>query len=188
MAKVLYSAAISLDGFMAGPGGDMSWMTPYLGPNPGIDGLVDDIGALLVGKRTFSGDDPNKGTENEGAFDGRWHGPQFVLTHHAPAEPVDDVTFVGDLYQAVAAAKAAAGDKYVNILGGDVGRQCLDAGLVDEVLVSVVPLLLGDGVRFFAHPGGTNVTLERIDLSHTPIATNLWYRVTSRGAPTIRSS
>jgi dihydrofolate reductase len=178
MGKVLYSATMSLDGFIAGPGGDMSWLTEHLGPNPTVDELVGKIGALLVGNRTFRGDDPHKGTTNEGKpFGGGWSGPQFVLTHHAPDTPVPGVTFVGDLDSGVAAAKAAAGDKYVNVLGAEVARQCLDAGLLDEILVCIAPVLLGDGVRLFDRPGGTNVKLERVSLSQAPGATNLWLRV-----------
>ncbi|MFC5805138.1 dihydrofolate reductase family protein [Streptomyces formicae] len=178
MGKLLYSAAMSLDGFIAGPGGDMSWMTGYLGPNPTVDDLVPDVGALLVGNRTFRGDDPYKDTEHEGeAFGGAWSGPQFVLTHHAPDTPVPGVTFVGDLGSGVAAAKEAAGDKYVSVLGADVARQCLEAGLLDEVLVCIPPVLLGDGVRLFDHPGGAQVKLERLSVTHVPHATNLWFRV-----------
>jgi dihydrofolate reductase len=178
MGKMLYSATMSLDGFIAGPGGDMSWLTEHLGPNPTVDELVGKIGALLVGNRTFRGDDPHKGTTNEGKpFGGGWSGPQFVLTHHAPDTPVPGVTFVGDLDSGVAAAKAAAGDKYVNVLGAEVARQCLDAGLLDEILVCIAPVLLGDGVRLFDRPGGTNVKLERVSLSQAPGATNLWLRV-----------
>src|SRR3989442_14755641 len=129
MAKLLYSATMSLDGFIAGRGGDMSWMTPYIGPNPAIDDVVGQIGALLVGHRTFRGDDPHKGTDQEGKpFGGGWSGPQFVLTHHVPDTAVPDVTFVGDLDRGVAAAKAAAGEKYVNVLGASIARQCLEAG------------------------------------------------------------
>jgi len=85
MSKTLYSAAMSLDGFIAGAGGDMSWSSTYLGPNPEVDEFTGKIGALLVGKRTFGGDDPYKETDNEGkAFGGPWSGPQFVLTHHPP--------------------------------------------------------------------------------------------------------
>ena len=177
MGKMLYSASMSLDGFIAGPGGDMAWLRPYLGPNPTVDALVGDIGALLVGNRTFRGDDPYQGTEAEGvAFGGAWTGPQFVLTHRAPDAPVADVTFVDDLDSGVAAAKAAAGEKYVNVLGASVARQCLDAGVLDEVLVGIVPVLLGDGVRLFERPGRA-VALERLSLSHAPHATNLWMRV-----------
>ncbi|MEV6878074.1 dihydrofolate reductase family protein [Amycolatopsis sp. NPDC051128] len=169
MAKLLYAFSASLDGFVAGPGGDMSWLTPYLGPDPVVDELIPRIGALLVGRRTFGGDDPHRGTEAEGkAFGGGWEGPQFVLTHHAPA-PVPGVTFVGDLAEAVTGAKEAAGEKYVNVLGADVARQCLEAGLLDEILALPVPVLLGDGVRMFDRPGGTAIRLERLR-PH-------WYRV-----------
>jgi dihydrofolate reductase len=173
MAKLLYGFSMSLDGFLAGPGGDMSWLTPYLRPDPVVDALIPRIGSLLVGRRTFGGDDPHRGdSEREGkAFGGGWEGPQFVLTHRPPATPVPDVTFVGNLTEAVDAAKAAAGDKYVNVLGADVARQCLEAGLLDEILAMPVPVLLGDGVRIFDHPGGTTVPLEQL-------APN-WFRVVS---------
>ena len=177
MSKLLYSATMSLDGFIAGAGGDMSWLTEHLGPNPAIDDLTGKIGALLVGNRTFRGDDPNKDTSKEGAFGGEWNGPQFVLTHHVPDAPVPDVTFFSDLDAAVAAAKEAAGDKYVNVLGANVAEQCLDAALLDEILVLIAPVLLGDGVRLFNRPGGTNIKLERTSVTHAPQATNLWYRV-----------
>jgi len=179
MGKMLWSATMSLDGFIAGPGGDMSWLTEHIGPNPTVDEVIGKIGALLVGNRTFRGDDPYKGVEaKEGKpFGGGWSGPQFVLTHHAPDTPVPDVTFVGDLDSGVAAAKAAAGEKYVNVLGANTAQQCLDAGLIDEILVCIAPVMLGDGVRLFDRPGGTNVKLERLSLTQAPRATNLWLRV-----------
>ncbi len=179
MAKMLYAVSMSLDGFIAGAGGDMSWMTEYLGPNPTVRDLIGDIGALLVGNRTFRGDDPHRGDpDKEGKpFGGGWDGPQFVLTHDLPATSAPGITFVPDLSSGIAAAKAAAGDKYVNILGASVARQCLEAGALDEVLVCVTPAMLGDGVRLFDHPGGAHVRLERIGLTHTPLAANLWYRV-----------
>ncbi|MFB4309348.1 dihydrofolate reductase family protein [Actinomadura sp. GTD37] len=173
MAKLLYSATMSLDGFIAGPGGDMSWLTEYLGePDPAAERLLARVGALLVGNRTFGGDDPNKGTEAEGAFGGRYHGPTIVLTHRPPAEPVPGVTFATDLTTAVAEAETAAGDRYVNVLGADVARQCIEAGILDEVLVLVAPVLLGDGVPLFDNPGGERVRLEPLaeESAH-------WYRV-----------
>lgn len=178
MGKLLYSASMSLDGFIAGPGGDASWMIPYLGPNPEIDAIVGEVGALLVGKGTYGGDDPYKGTEDEGeAFGGAWSGPQFVLTRHPPATAPPGTTFVGDLGTGIAAAKAAAGDRYVNVLGASVARQCLEAGVLDEILVCVAPVLLGDGVRLFDHPGGASINLERLSLTHTPQVTNIWFKV-----------
>ncbi|MBM0237243.1 dihydrofolate reductase family protein [Micromonospora sp. ATA32] len=178
MAKMLYSVTMSLDGFIAGPGGDMSWLTDLIGPNPTVDRVIGEIGALLVGARTFRGDDPHRGTEKEGKpFGGGWTGPQFVLTHHVAQAPVPGVTFVGDLDSGIAAAKAAAGDRYVNVLGAETARQVLEAGMLDEILVFVAPILLGDGVRLFDHPGGRTVRLERLSLTEAPLASTIWFRV-----------
>lgn len=180
MAKLLYSAAMSLDGFIAGPDGDMSWLVPYLGPDPALDGLVERIGALLVGRRTFSGDDPNRGTDKEGAFSGTWSGPQVVLTHHVPRQTHDSpgVTYSSNVTEAISLAQEAAGEiEYVNVLGAETARHCLETGALDEVLVSVVPVMLGDGTPLFHHPGGRLVRLERVRVTEGPIATSIWLRV-----------
>jgi dihydrofolate reductase len=178
MANFMYSAAMSLDGFFAGPRGDMSWLADYSGPNPVVEEMITQTGALLVGNRTYGGDDPMKGTEGEGeAFGGGWDGPQFVLTHRPPAEPVPGVTFVADIHTAITQSGAAAGDKYVNILGANVAAQCLAAGVLEQVVVSVVPVLLGDGTRLFDHPGGDLVRLEQLSVTHTSQVTNLRYRI-----------
>lgn len=85
--------------------------------------------------------------------------------------------------QAVAEAKTAAGEGYVNVLGADVGRQCLAAGLVDEILVFVAPVLLGGGTQMFEHlnaaapNAAAPVRLERIHAGITPRATSIWFRV-----------
>lgn len=178
MSKLLYSATMSLDGFIAGVGGDMSWLSDLLvRSSPEIDDLMASIGALLVGKNTFAGDDPNAGTDSEGAYGGRWHGPTIVLTHHpADASGDPDLVFETDLASAVATAKEGADGRYVNVLGADVARQCLDAGMLDEVLVLVAPILLGDGVRLFDHPGGTRIRLEPIDPDRSGLLSH-WYRV-----------
>lgn len=181
-ARTLYSCTVSLDGFMAGPGGDMQWLTPHLGPHPVADDIVHQIGSLLVGRRTHDGDDPNRGTENEGAFGGQWHGPVVVLTHRPPAQSSDDpdLRFMTELEPAVAAAREAAGDQYVNVLGAEVARGCLEAGLLDEILVLVAPVLLGDGTRLFDWPGGHSVDLVKRHVSDAPGVTNLWYDVAPR--------
>jgi dihydrofolate reductase len=178
MAKFLYSVAMSLDGFIAGPGGDMSWLTPYEEPNPAVDELITRTAVILIGNRTFGGDDPLKGQPGEGeAFGGGWDGPQFVLTHRPPAEPVPGVTFVDDIDTAIAKSREAAGDGCVNILGANVAAQCLRAGVLDEVMVIVTPVMLGDGTRLFEHPGGETVRLEQLSVTHTKRVTNLWYRL-----------
>lgn len=174
MPRLIFSATCSVDGFMAGPGGDMSWLTEHLGgPNPYAERLLADTGALLVGRRTYDGDDPNRGTESEGAFGGQYDGPVVVLTHEPPDKPPPGVTFVSDLPGAVAAAREAAGTStYVNVLGADVGQQCLRAGLLDEILVFFAPVLLGAGTRMFA-----TTDAGRIDLEHTTDDAVHWYRV-----------
>ncbi|NUR73705.1 MAG: dihydrofolate reductase [Hamadaea sp.] len=178
MSKLLYSVTMSLDAFIAGPGGDMSWLTEFIEPNPAADALVNEIGAILVGRRSFGGDDPHRGTEAEGKpFGGGWEGPQLVLTHNPPADSVPGITFVNDFEEAVEAARAAAGDKMVNIIGADVARQCIEAGWLDEVAVFIAPVLLGDGVRLFAHPGGATVKLRRIDENSAPLANYLRFSV-----------
>jgi dihydrofolate reductase len=178
-ARTLYSCTMSLDGFMAGPAGDMQWLTRHLGPNPVAEDIVGEIGSLLVGRRTHDGDDPHRGTDQEGAFGGQWHGPVIVLTHRPPAgvsgDP--DLRFMTELAPAVAAAREAAGEKYVNVLGAEVARECLEAGLLDEILVLVAPVLLGDGTRLFDWPGGHSVDLVKRHVSDAPGVTNLWYDV-----------
>jgi dihydrofolate reductase len=156
----------------------MSWLTPYEEPNPAVDELIRRTAVILVGNRTFGGDDPLKGQPGEGeAFGGGWDGPQFVLTHRSPAEPVPGVTFVDDIDTAITKSREAAGEGYVNILGANVAAQCLRAGVVDEVMVIVTPVMLGDGTRLFEHPGGETVRLQQLSVTHTKRVTNLWYRI-----------
>ncbi|NYD66286.1 dihydrofolate reductase family protein [Agromyces atrinae] len=180
MARLIYSATMSLDGFIAGSGGDMSWLTPFAEQNDLADRLMNETGALLVGARTYGGDDPNAGDpEHEGAFGGQWHGPQYVLTHAAPSDELpDDVFFGDDLLEMTIAAKAAAGEKYVNVLGADVARQCIEHGILDEVLVFIVPVLLGSGTRLFESESCEQVRLERVSVTESPLSTDVWYRVT----------
>jgi dihydrofolate reductase len=180
MAKVLYSVTMSVDGFITGPGGDMQWMRPYLGPNPEVDELVPQIGSLLVGRRSHDGDDPHKGEAGEGqAFGGGWSGPLFVVTHRPPATPEAGVTYVDDFAKALALAKEAAGDKYVNVIGANIAKQCIEAGELDEVFLLYAPVMLGDGTRLFDHPGGQTIRLVRRSVTETPLATSLWFTVVS---------
>ncbi|WP_410785456.1 dihydrofolate reductase family protein [Kribbella sp. C-35] len=178
MAKVLYSVTLSVDGFITGPDGDMQWMRPYLGPNPEVDDLLPRIGSLLIGRRSHDGDDPHKGEPGEGeAFGGGWSGPAYVVTHRPPSDPEAGVTYVDDFTKALAQAKEAAGENYVNVIGANIAKQCIEAGELDEVLLFYAPVMLGDGTRLFAQPGGRTVRLERLTVTETPLATSLWFKV-----------
>ncbi len=178
-SKTLWHITMSLDGFVAGPRGDMSWL---LGNGFAMDtGLVDDvlsrIGALLIGHRTYHGGDAAQGAKaGEGApYGGAWRGPQFVFTRDDPATAAPGFTFAGgDIAGAVTAAKDAAGGKYVAILGPATAMKVLDTGLLDEILVHVAPVLLGDGIRLFSQPGAKPVRLEPV--GGRPDITTLWLR------------
>jgi dihydrofolate reductase len=108
----------------------------------------------------------------------------FLLTHR-PLEPPDpEVTILsGDIGKAVATALAAAGDKNLELLGADVASQSLRRGLVDEILVYVLPVLLGDGIRF-APPGLERTDLEPLSSTQSGDATILRFRVRKASAQT----
>ncbi len=100
---------------------------------------------------------------------------------HSPHGPIEKngVTYrfvVDDIAAAVALAKKAAGNKSVALLGGSISRQCLELGLVDEIVLDVVPLLLGDGISLFGGLGKT-VKLERVETSAFAAEAHLRYRV-----------
>ncbi|MFC0108481.1 dihydrofolate reductase family protein [Kibdelosporangium aridum] len=65
----------------------------------------------------------------------------------------------------------------MNVLGANVAKGLIEAQALDEVLTIITPVMLGDGVRLFDHPGGTQVKLERTHFSTAEHATNIWYQV-----------
>ena len=105
--------------------------------------------------------------------------PFFIVTHRPEDEPPQDAgfTFVDGLDEAIARAREAAGDKDVSIMGGaDVIRQALRAGLVEELTISIAPVVLGGGKRLFDGFDET-VNLEHVRLLQSPFATHITYRV-----------
>jgi dihydrofolate reductase len=131
---------------------------------------------MLVGRRTWEVGDRRE-AEEPGSTDYPFSGPVFLLTHR-PLEPPDpEVTILaGDIGEAVATALDAADGKNLEILGGDVASQCLQRGLVDEILVYVLPVLLGDGIRF-SSPGFTRTDLEPLSSTRSGDASILRFRV-----------
>ena len=160
MSKVLVYASMSLDGYVAGPdisrdnpmgvGGEQlhDWMFGE-GVDPAdravMDGLRAGAGAVVVGRRTF-----DLGLEHW--EDVPYPVPSFVVTHETrPDLPQASGTFafVAGVETAVERARAAAGERTVILMGAEVQRQALAAGVVDEVMISLVPMLLGAGARLF---------------------------------------
>ncbi len=183
MGKVVLDVSVSLDGFTSGPnvreeepmgdGGEglHAWMAEN-----GVDATVqqevnESVGATVIGRRTFDlGQKPWGGTP--------WAGlPSFVVTHRPQPDLLGDNggTFAFDgLEAAVQRAKEASGDKDVIVLGAEVARQLLSAGLLDELSIHIVPVLLGGGARLF---DGEQAELIAAGTPVVGSATHLRFRV-----------
>ena len=178
--KVVVNRCMSLDGFIAGPGDSMDWgggraLADFVAPED-FAAIAAATGAMLIGRRTWDVGDRME-EEEPGSIDYPFSGPMFVLTHRPLNRPDPDVTILsGDIGDAVATALDAAGDKDLEILGADVAGQCLQRGLVDELLVYVLPLLLGDGVRF-SSPDVPRTDLEPLSSKRSRDATIVRFRV-----------
>jgi dihydrofolate reductase len=176
VARVLWHATMSLDGFIAGPADSMDWMLGFGEEDSEVNELIQKIGAVLSGRRTYDVGAGRERPELRRPYGGAFSGPVFVLTHKPPHDP--DVTFLsGDIRAAVETAAGAAGDKYLAIFGADVARQCIEARLIDEVAIHVVPVLLGDGVRLFSKQQGELIHLELTRMSRNGQVTNLRFSV-----------
>jgi dihydrofolate reductase len=154
MTKIMWHTMMSLDGFIAGPDDSMDWAFKTPGPSALADEVRDGTGAILGGRRWYDAATA-KYDGVAGIYGGRWTGPVFVLTSHpedAPGDPAVAVLSEG-LHHAIATARDAAGGKDVQIFGANTAQQCLDAGLLDEIVIHLVPVLLGDGVRLYGAPG-----------------------------------
>jgi dihydrofolate reductase len=178
--KVVVNRSMSLDGFIATPDGTMDWgsgraLGSFVAPDD-LREIAAATGAMLIGRRTWQVGDEME-AEEPGSNDYPFSGPFFVLTHEPPDPPDPDVTYLsGDIGEAVSTALGAAAGKNLEILGADVAGQCLQRELVDEILVYMLPVLLGDGVRF-APPGLGTIELEPISSARSRDVTILRFRV-----------
>lgn len=187
MTDVVLNFSMSLDGFVAGPdvapdrpmgqGGEALHTWPFQG-DPAIDGeqaaaMFARVGAVVLGRETFEVGLPHW----EG--DTPYPAPSFVVTHR-PGPPMSmktaAFTFVTEgVEAAVTQARDAAGGKDVVVMGADVARQCLAAGLATELRLQIVPILLGGGLRLFE--GGPPRDLEIIAATPSASVTHLAYRL-----------
>lgn len=181
MRQVVWHVTMSLDGFIAGPDDSMEWAFEY--PEAPIrlaDEVMRSTGAILAGRRWYDVATERYGGR-EGIYGGAWEGPVFVLTHRAADHDVSDpgVTLLtGDLEDAVRTAGEAAGDKNLEIFGANLAAQCLDHGLIDEIVVHVAPVMLGGGVRLYGEAGSrAQVRLELVDRAESGELQSLRFRV-----------
>ncbi|MGA7730802.1 MAG: dihydrofolate reductase family protein [Chloroflexia bacterium] len=166
MPKVIGGMTISLDGFINDRHGDVSRLYPDL-PELAETGLLQEsmrtTGAVVMGRRTYE--------MGNGDYTGyEYQVPIFVITHEAPAQAAKgendklSFTFVtGGPESAVEQAKAAAGEQDVVVVGGaSTTQQCMNAGLLDELQVGIMPVLLGDGQRLFERLEAEKIELARV--------------------------
>jgi dihydrofolate reductase len=138
-----------------------------------IGEIMAEIGAVVMG---------NLGDNSKDAlpYGGQVKVPQFVVTHK-PRDPLTigglKFTFVDSVERAITLAKAAAGEKSVTLLGASIDQQALNAGLVDEIMIHLAPVLIGEGIRLFDNLKAEDIELERTELIATGGITGLRFRV-----------
>jgi dihydrofolate reductase len=195
MSSVIWHVTMSLDGFIAGPDDSMDWAVAQWSDDGAntrdIDvqrsALADEVlhsaGAILGGRRWYDVA-VRKFDGYAGIYGGQWTGPVVVLTHRPPdAGHHPAVTFVsGDLSEAVATATGAAAGRNVVVFGANLAAQCLRAGLLHEIVIHLVPVLLGDGVRLIDTPDLGPVALERTLVTTAGQVTDLRFAVRHRGS------
>jgi dihydrofolate reductase len=153
MSKILWHVTMSLDGFTTGPDEDPGWaFRRPLGRVPLAAEIPGRVGAILAGRRWY-----DVGLRHDEASYAPYGGsvavPVFVLTHTPPAHAERKVRFLsGDLGAAVETARAAANGKDVVLFGATLATSAIAAGLVDEVIMHIVPVFLGGGVPAWRHP------------------------------------
>jgi dihydrofolate reductase len=143
--QLRYSVAASLDGYIAGPGGEFDWIV--VDPEIDFAALYASFSGLVMGRRSY---DVFVGTG--GAVGPAL--PTYVYSRSLPEGARDGVTFVRDAVSHVRSLKAAAEGKPLWLWGGgDLFRQLAEAGLVDGLDVAVIPILLGGGIALLPTPG-----------------------------------
>jgi len=181
---------MSLDGFIAGPDNAMDWVVEQWSDNGGgvqdirveksavAEEVMQTAGAILAGRRWY--DIATQRLDGvEGIYGGAWSGPVFVLTHDPPrGEHHPAIRFIaGELVDAVRTARSVADGKSVVLFGASIPQQCLQAGLLDEIVIHLVPVLLGDGIHLYEMPGGHKVGLRRTVTAESGQVTDLCFRV-----------
>jgi dihydrofolate reductase len=190
MSSVVWHLTMSLDGFIAGPDDSMDWVVREWSKDGTAtsdievvrSAMADDVlrsaGAILGGRRWYDvAQRLHDGVD--GIYGGALRGPVFVLTHRQSDDGAhESVTFVSvPLADAVAMAREAAKGKNVVIFGANLARQCLRAGLLDEIVMHLAPVLLGDGVRLYDSVGTDPIVLTRTALAATGQLTDLRLRL-----------
>lgn len=194
MARVVMQAVVSVDGYIAYPDDTVGPLFDWYGNGDveltGADpDRVFKVSAASAEYLRRAWSNAAAGVIGRRLFDitNGWNGRPpvgeavFVVTHQPPEGwdfPDAPFTFVTDgVASAVAQAKELAGDRVVSVTPGNVGGQAFQAGLVDEVLVDLVPVVFGAGVRYFGDYAGSPLLLEDPEVVQGDRVTHLRYRV-----------
>jgi dihydrofolate reductase len=197
MGKSVLYMSMSLDGFVAGPNetpdnglGDNGrrlhwWFSKGRGTGQGgIPGRPDDVNGKIMDEAMATGAVvAGRGTvEPAGWWDGDHHDgvPIFILTTTRNGDDVTQwplITVLDDVTEAMSQAKVAAGDRDVLVHGVGAAAAALDAGVLDEIQIHLVPTLLGEGRRLFEGIGPEPHQFELIRVVEGPGVTHLRYRV-----------
>ncbi len=182
MGKVILGMTMSLDGFVNDRNGAVHCLYPDLAALRETDLLqeaVQTTGAVVMGRRTYAMGDPDAYADIY-----EFQVPIFVLTHAAPEKlPKENkkltFTFVTDgIERAIARARVAAGARNVMVVGGaNVFQQCIRASLCDEVHIGIMPVLLGEGLRLFAHGSIEQRDLETLRVIESAARIDTQFRV-----------
>jgi dihydrofolate reductase len=172
--NVVWHVTMSVDGFIAGPGDEMDWVLDYKDTSAMGQQVLETTGAILAGRRWY---DLTHGDDSAKPYGGAFKGPVFVFTHRPPPDGDPAYQFLsGSVDDAVDTALAAARGKNLVLFGATIPRQCLELGRVDELVIHLAPLLLGDGLRLFGGPGAPHIRLERTDLGASGQLTDMRFR------------
>lgn len=176
---VAYHTTMSIDGFIAGPHDDMAWIFNYKYPTDQIKEITENLGALLLGRNSYNVGKNSTMDETSEAYGGAWRGPELVLTHNPPTDEKDpNKTFLNsNIKDAVQKVKNLAKGKNVHIIGANVAKQCIKEALLDEILIYIVPILLGNGVRLYEETGLNYVKLEILKAEQLGEITTLLYKI-----------
>ena len=189
MGKVTYDISMSLDGFVAaanvrteaglGDGGERLHEWAFNSADPRNRAFIEEAGntgAVITGRTTYDLSIPYWGADGPV---GSARVPTIIVSHSVPKDIPDNSVyiFVDNIKAAYEQAQKAAGDKNIGVAGANVAQQLITHGFVDEVLVHVVPVLFGDGVRLFEHTGSQHTSLEIIKVTETKEVLHLHYRV-----------
>jgi dihydrofolate reductase len=177
---IVLHVAMSLDGFIAGPGHDMSWTNgaEYDTSSALADQIAKATGAILAGRGWYDVAKNDPGGAVAGIYGGTWTGPVVVVTHdptrlHAEA----GIELATDVEVGLARAEQLAEGRDVGIFGGDIARQVLALGRLDEIVAQIVPIVLGGGVPLFGKGPGRRVALERVYLGSSGVLSDMRFRV-----------